>query len=82
MGLCCLFIKKKQYAYRVERSYSREYKLEKVVVTTCSKCDSVVIKNASVWSKEYQVMWVDSLGEVERFSKLNGIPLLCEVLNK
>ena len=27
-------------------------------------------------------MWVDSLGEVERFSKLNGIPLLCEVLNK
>lgn len=52
MGLCCLFIKKKQYAYRVERSYNREYKLEKVVVTTCSKCDSVVIKNASALSRE------------------------------
>ena len=53
MGFCCLFSKKKRYAYQVGKFHS-SYEVKRVLVSECEVCSSRKIKTPDFLSKEYQ----------------------------
>lgn len=78
MGFCCLFHKKKQYAYQVGRLRG-SYEVKRILVSECNVCNSRKIKTFDCLSKEYQSFFCQTAEEVIRISRANGIPLLGEI---
>lgn len=78
MGFCCLFSKKKRYAYQVGKFHS-SYEVKRVLVSECEVCSSRKIKTLDCLSKEYQSFFCRTAEEVIQISRANGIPLLGEI---
>ncbi|MBO5424410.1 MAG: hypothetical protein J6A25_02755 [Lachnospiraceae bacterium] len=78
MALCCLFNSRKEYAYQVG-VYLSGYRVEKVLVKICDKCNSKKVKNIEITDNGFQSCLCGSIEEVYDVSKINGIPLLKDV---
>ena len=80
VALCCLFNKRKEYAYAIEKC-NGQYVLELVSVNICDKCFSSKIERASYYNEFYQRIYCDSMSEVHSVSEANGIRLLGKLLS-